>query len=49
MEVIKSKELSVHCAVVDMILSEYRAGGYDKLIEKHRKKVVKKRKNNRFF
>jgi hypothetical protein len=27
-----------------MILSEYRAGGYDKLIEKHRKKVVEKKK-----
>jgi hypothetical protein len=37
MEDNKTKELAVYCAVVDLILKEYRSGGYDELIEKHRK------------
>jgi len=27
----------VYCAIVDTILKEYRSGGYNELIEKHRK------------
>lgn len=38
----KAKALRENCAIVDMILSEYRAGKYDDLIKKHREKVLKK-------